>query len=108
MTLAPEKTEGPATRLTVLGVEIDSVAMELRLPPEKSARLASLLEVWHGKKTGTRRELESLVGTLQHASKVVRPGRIFLRRIYDLLAATNHFKPHYTVRLNRECRADID
>ena len=33
---------------------------------------------------------------------------IFLRRIYDLLAATSHFKPHYTVRLNRECRADID
>jgi len=106
--LANEKTEGPATCLTVLGIEIDSAAMELRLPADKLTRLAGLLEAWHGRKAGIRRDLESLVGMLQHASKVVRPGRIFLRRIYDLLAATNHFKPHFTVRLNRECRADID
>ena len=30
-----EKCEGPATRLTYLGIEIDSVAMELRLPNDK-------------------------------------------------------------------------
>ena len=103
--LAKEKTEGPATCLTVLGIE---VAMELRLPPEKLTQLAGLLEAWHGRKTGIRHDLESLVGMLQHASKVVHPGRIFLRRIYDILAATSHFKPHFTVRLNRTCRADID
>ena len=103
--LAKEKTEGPATCLTVLGIK---VAMELRLPPEKLTQLVGLLEAWHGRKTSIRHDLESLVGMLQHASKVVHPGRIFLRRIYDILAATSHFKPHFTVRLNRTCRADID
>ena len=106
--VADEKTEGPSTCLTVLGIEFDTVAMELRLPREKLSRLHSLLHIWHGKKSGTRRDLESLAGTLQHASKVVQPGRIFIRRIYNLLAQTSNFKPHYSIRLNAECQADIE
>ena len=31
-----------------------------------------------------------------------------MRRIYDLLAQTQHFKPHFRVRLNSECQADIE
>lgn len=30
--IEPEKTEGPSTTLTFLGIELDSIAMELRLP----------------------------------------------------------------------------
>ena len=33
--IADDKTEGPATRLTVLGIEIDTMAMEIRLHEEK-------------------------------------------------------------------------
>ena len=106
--IAEEKTEGPATTLVVLGIEIDTVAMTLRLPPEKLERLQATLTVWHGRSSGQRRDLESLVGQLQHAAKVVRPGRAFVRRIYELLAQTRDFKKHYLVRLNSECRADIE
>ena len=42
----PEKDEGPATRLTFLGIEIDTVAMELRLPADKLARLQEELRGW--------------------------------------------------------------
>lgn len=38
----------------------------------------------------------------------VRPGRTFLRRIYNLLAQTAKFEQHYTVRLNLEFQADIE
>lgn len=106
--IASEKTEGPASSLTVLGIEIDTLVMELRLPAEKMERLRTLLSVWQGRRSGQRRDLESLVGMLQHASKVVRPGRIFLRRMYDVLAQTHHFKQHFTIRLNKECRADLE
>ena len=82
--------------------------MTLSLPEEKLQRIGSLLQEWHGRRAGTRRELESLVGTLQHAACVVRPGRLFLRRIYDLLAGTSHFQPHHFIRLNAESRADIE
>ena len=33
--VAPERTEGPGTALTFLGIEIDTVAGQLRLPQEK-------------------------------------------------------------------------
>ena len=105
--LAEDKTEGPATQLTILGIEVDSVAMTLRLPAEKLQRLRTLLAEWQGRKSGLRRELESLVGQLQHACKVVRTGRCFMRRLYDLLANTHHFQKHYRVRLNAECQADV-
>ena len=45
---------------------------------------------------------------LQHGATVVRPGRIFLRHLYNLLTQTSHFKPHYSVRLASEPQADIE
>ena len=45
-----------------LGIRIDTHAFELRLPPEKLARLCDLIQAWSGKRTCTRTELESLLG----------------------------------------------
>ena len=73
------KLEGPGTTLRFLGIEINTKEMSLRLPAEKLAELRLLVANWLGRKCCTVRELESLVGKLQHASKVVRPGRTFLR-----------------------------
>ena len=39
---------------------------------------------------------------------MLRAGRIFIRRIYKLLAQTTHFKQHYLVYLSSEAQADID
>ena len=55
-----------------------------------------------------RRQLESLIGTLNHACKVVRCGRSFLRRMLNLL----HGVPAppmrlYLIRLNRAFRSDL-
>ena len=71
-------------------------------------RLQSLLAEWHTRSSGRRGELESLAGILQHASKVVRHVRCFLRRLYDLLAQTQKFKKHFRVRLNSECQVDLE
>ena len=48
------------------------------------------------------------MGLLNHACKVVRSGRAFLRRILDLLHAVpmHHLQPH-PIRLNREFRSDL-
>ena len=39
--LASEKVEGPTTCLTFLGIEIDTVAMELQLPEKKISQLTT-------------------------------------------------------------------
>ena len=79
--MAPDKTEGPTTCLTFLGVEIDTVKMEARLSDERLKRLHSLLKDWEKKKTATITELHSLEGVLHWTSRVVRPGRSFLSRL---------------------------
>jgi hypothetical protein len=104
----PEKDEGPATRLQFLGIELDSMAMELRLPPEKLTHLQKELTTWKTRKACKKRDLLSLIviGLLSHACKVVRSGRSFLRRLIDLSTVPKHLE-HY-VRLNSDARSDIE
>ena len=106
--LASHKRDGPMTCLTFLGIEVDTVAAELRLPGDKLQRLCTLLQQWADRKTCSRRELESLVNLLNHACKVIRVGRSFLRRMLDLLhAVPAHPRQHHPIRLNREFRSDV-
>lgn len=106
--ITEHKRDGPTTCLTFLGIEIDTTASQLRLPLEKLHRLQALLIGWGDKKACERRELESLIGHLNHACKVVRLGRAFLRRMLDLLHGVpmHPLKPH-PIRLNREFRSDL-
>lgn len=69
--VAPEKTEGPTTSLSLLGVELDSDRMELRLPQKKLLKLRDLVEKWRRRKACSKRELQSLAGYLNHACKVI-------------------------------------
>lgn len=44
--LATEKCGGPQTCLTFLGLEVDTVLGEVRIPKEKFRRLEALVEQW--------------------------------------------------------------
>ncbi len=103
--VAPEKLEGPATRLKFLGIILDTESQSLHLPQEKLEELRSLVASWLGKKFASVKELESLVGKLQHASTVVRPGRSFMRRLLELLKGIR--KSQRWVRLNVAARSDL-
>ena len=100
-----EKVLGPATVLDFLGFIIDTTSMEIRLPDEKLSRIKQMIYSWRSKKSCTKRTLLSLIGNLQHASSVVRPGRTFLRRMIDLSKRQVHMDGH--LRLNAEFRADL-
>ena len=104
--IADDKLIGPTTALTYLGIEIDSVAMTIRLPPEKLEQIKAIIRQWVRRVKCTKRELLSLIGLLAFASKVVKPGRMFLRRLIDLsttVDSLNHF-----IYLNLEARGDIN
>ena len=108
--LAAHKQVGPTTKLTFPGIEIDTVAGVIRLPEDKLQCLVSILTEWDDRKVCSRRELELLVGLLNHACKVVHPGHSFLQRKIDLLTITGHSassKPFHHIRLNREFRVDL-
>ena len=82
-----DKVEGPSTRITVLGLLIDSDSMEIRLDAKRLTQLTSLVSHWQSKATYTRKELQSLIGLLMFACTAIRPGRIFLHRMLTRLRA---------------------
>jgi hypothetical protein len=79
--MAADKTEGPSTCLTFLGIQIDTVAMNASLSADRLERLHSLLGDWERKSHVTITELKSLEGVLQWCTNVIHPGRSFLERI---------------------------
>ena len=75
-------------------LEMNTEEGVLRLPEKKLVRLRGLLAQWSQRRSCRRQQLESLIGTLQHACRVVRPGKAFLRRMIDLLRTPGAPSPH--------------
>ena len=84
---------------------MDTVRLQLCLPSDKLERLEEELRAARGRRTMFKRELQSLTGLLQHACKVVRPGRALLQRLYALQSIGT--APHHNIRLNTTARADL-
>lgn len=110
--VAPEKTEGPTTVLTFLGIELDTSCQVLRLPDEKRERLLATILQWSSQSaypmprgSGKKRDLLSLIGLLSHAAMVVRPGRAFLRSLFH--AASLARELDHWVHLSKAARADL-
>ena len=101
-----QKIEGPSMCLIFLGIELDTVRLEMRLPVERIAHLKDLLRSWVGKKHCQKRELLSLIGKLSHACKVVVAGRLFLRRMIDT-AKTARRLCHW-IHLNSDFHSDLE
>ena len=105
VSIAEHKTAGPSSKITFLGVEIDSQQLTLRLPEEKLTELRALVPLWLYKKVAVARDLKSVVGKLENACKVVRPGRSFLRRMLDLLRGVHSNRR--LIRLSEVFRSDL-
>ena len=103
--LAREKIEGPTSRLTFLGIELDARDMTMRVPQEKLAHLTNLIAELIPKRAATKRSVLSLIGELAHAAKVVSPGRTFLRRMIN--CARSRKKLDDWIRLNSGFRSDL-
>ena len=105
--MAADKLEGPTTCLTFLGMELDTINLQMTLPAEKLARLKIMLRKWARLLSCQKRELQLLVRLLHDASIVVTPGRTFLRRLINLIKSAHHRPGSSFLRLNRKARSDI-
>ena len=84
--LVLEKIEEPSQHLTFLGITLDTELMQAHLPEDKLSRLRNQVKAWLSRKKAIKREILSLVGLLQHATKVIIPGRTFVSRMYKAAA----------------------
>lgn len=89
-----------------VGIELDTIEMEARLPPDKLVKCKAKIQDVISKDTVPQVQLASLAGLLNFACRVVRPGRAFLRRLYDVIALVpnkyHHIKVHAAMKADLE------
>ena len=103
--MAPNKTVGPSTTLSFAGIELDSLSMEAGLPHDKIHKYTALIWQFLRRKKVLLQELQSLLGLLNFACAVVKPGRAFLRRLIDLMLGIP--SAHHLIHLTSEAKADL-
>ncbi|XP_053558364.1 uncharacterized protein LOC128649240 [Bombina bombina] len=103
--ISEEKSEGPVTTLSFLGIEIDSINMECRLPEDKVRDLRDVIDGVLRKKKVLLKDLQSLLGKLNFAGRIIPIGRIFCRRMS--LATAGVSNPNFHIRLSSDMKEDL-
>ena len=103
--LSPNKICFPCTSVQVLGFHIDTVLGLITIPCDKQAAILELIDVVLRKRNLSKHALETLLGKLCYAARVLRMSRPFLRRLYMRLSL--YAAPHHRHYLPSECRRDL-
>lgn len=93
--MAADKCVGPTNYLVLLGLEIDNVAMMVRVPVHKRVELVSLLQKIIYRKLVTLKQLQSLLGNSNFVTKSITPGRAIVRRMHN--ATIGKISPHHFI-----------
>ena len=101
----PGKVEGPSKPLIFLCILLDTENMEAHFPHDKLQRIHSQVATWLGRRKAKKRQILSLVGLFQHATKVVKQGWIFVARMYK--TAAKFKKLHHVTRLTKDFKSDL-
>ena len=99
------KTCLPSTLTVLYGIEVDSAAMEARLPRDKVEKSVAAVHEMLSKKKTTLKELQSLLGLLNFVCQVIYPGRSFLRRLFHLSKKAT--RPRHFIRITNDARLDL-
>lgn len=91
--------------LQFVGIILDTLAMQARLPRDHIDKCKHLLELFLKHRSATLRDFQSLIGFLHFACSVVVPERAFLRRFIDCTKGIH--KPHHHIKLSLAVKADI-
>lgn len=103
--VANEKTVGPTTTLIFLGLEIDSILMQIRIPKDKIKQLVRQIEVLLTRSTFKLKEMQALLGSLNFMCRAVVPGRPFCRRLINSTCGVN--LPYHHIRMRSGIRKDL-
>ena len=102
-----DKYHSPSTCMPYLGIEFDSVKLEMRVTPEKIAEIRDDLNLWEKKSTATKKTLQQLLGKLFWISRCVRFSRPFMGRLLQLLRTMYNLPDNKKVSLDKESKRDI-
>jgi len=99
------KTVGPVHDLEYLGLILDTVNMQCRLPVDKLNRIIDLVASFMGRSSCTKREMLSLCGNLSFATRVIPAGRSFMFRLFRAAYSVKCY--NHCVTITSEAKADM-
>ena len=102
--ISEEKLFSPSTEVPCLGILINTAKGSLRIPDDKLAEVNQKCTKWASKHTATKKQLQSLVGSLIYIHKCVKPARLFVNRI---LATLREAPERGCIHLSQEFKKDI-
>ena len=85
LTVSDKKLVRPATQATCLGILIDTKKGTISIPQEKLCDVTDAVRHWMTKDFATKHQLQSILGLLLYVHKCVKPARVFLNRMLDVL-----------------------
>ena len=83
--ISDKKLVPPSTSAVCLGILIDTADRTIAIPQKKLQEIVHMCTNWETKTYCSKNQLQSLLGSLLYITKCVKPARIFLNRILQLL-----------------------
>ena len=85
---AKHKVCKPTQLMIWLGILFDTINMTMSIPKQKLQDIMKDLKGWANRMHATRREMQSVLGSLQFVAKVSPPVRLFINRMLECLKDT--------------------
>ena len=92
--IAAHKVQPPAPAITWLSIRIDTVANEISIPPLKLDSIQRGLAAAGEEKPLTVRQLQSIIGHINHLSKAVASARLFMGSLLAALRSAHGPRVH--------------
>ena len=88
--ISMKKLVPPTTAATCLGIHIDTIDRTISIPSKKLQEIITICKNLQSKTHCSKRDLQSLLGSLLYITKCVAPARSFLNRMLQLLRDNVH------------------
>ena len=85
LNISQDKLVPPSTSVVCLGIMVNTIDKTLSIPEAKLQEIKQLCIEWTMKTYCSKRDLQSLLGSLLYITKCIRSSRFFLNRMLQLL-----------------------
>ena len=90
------------TKIVCLGIHVDSESATMSVPVEKLEEIPQACQSFVKLKNFTKKQLQSILGSLLFIHKVVKPARYFLNRLLDTLRTMKQDKAPMTEAISKD------
>ena len=101
------KAHPPSTSMPYLGIQFDTVSMQMSIPPEKLTEVREEVSLWMRKSMASKRTLQQLLGKLFWVSRCVKYSRGFMGRLLTQLQHMHSMPDNKRLKLSQDCKLDI-